>query len=155
MFKFDMYLLMARCYGDNAAPLTADPAPVTNPKKRKKKKLMQEAAQQVHIGIESGLRWPFLACRHMLAGAALQQRECQLPCTDCPMLQVPLLFWRPEDEYYHQHCTASFSFAVPTSGSRPGEEGFEPRRCVMLLTPAQISAARYSPTTDASLVCHY
>ena len=83
MFKFDMYLLMARCYGDNSAPLTADPAPVTNPKKRKKKKLMQEAAQQVRVGIDSGLRWLCLVCRHMLAGAALQQRECQLPCTDC------------------------------------------------------------------------
>ena len=65
-----------------------------------------------------------------------------LHLTACFATQMPLLFWRPEDEYYHQHCTCSYSFAVSTSGSRPGEESFEPRRCVMLLTPAQVSSAR-------------
>ena len=59
------------------------------------------------------------------------------------VLQIPLLFWRPEDEFYHKNCSCSFSFAAPSSGSAPGEESFEPRRCIMLLTPAQISAARY------------
>ncbi|KAK9806700.1 hypothetical protein WJX73_010128 [Symbiochloris irregularis] len=51
-----------------------------------------------------------------------------------------VVYMRPEDEYYHKHCSWSFAFAVP---NRPaGYEDLDQVRLCMLLTSAQVAAAR-------------
>lgn len=53
-----------------------------------------------------------------------------------------IVYTRPEDEFYHKHCTASYTF--PTSRAA-GKDELLALRLVMLLSSEQISAARCSP----------
>ena len=46
MFKFDLYILIARCYADTSTPLASEAALAANGKKKRKKEKQQQAAQQ-------------------------------------------------------------------------------------------------------------
>ncbi len=63
-------------------------------------------------------------------------------CVDFALqVLADVVYMRPEDEYYHKHCSWSFAFAVP---NRPaGYEDMDQVRLCMLLTSAQVAAARW------------
>ena len=52
-----------------------------------------------------------------------------------------IVYARPEDEFYHKHCSWSYSF--PVSGKVVQKDELQPLRLVMLLSPDQAAAARY------------
>ena len=69
----------------------------------------------------------------------------------CLQAAASLVYMRPEDEFYHKHCTWSFTFPV---ASRPaGYEDLEQVRLCMLLTPAQIKTARCLPFSHREEGC--
>ncbi len=61
-----------------------------------------------------------------------------------PSAQEPVVVYaRPEDEFYHRHCTWSYTFPVTSRPLRKDE--LQPLRLVMLLSPEQVAAARWPP----------
>ena len=54
-------------------------------------------------------------------------------------VQPLIVYARPEDEFYHRRCTASYTF--PT-GREVAKDELQPLRLVMLLSGAQIAEAR-------------
>ena len=62
------------------------------------------------------------------------------------------VYARPEDEFYHKHCSWSYTF--PVSGKVAQKDELQPLRLAMLLTPDQAAAARcVSPCTASSQHC--
>jgi protein BCP1 len=50
------------------------------------------------------------------------------------------VYVRPEDEFFHQHASASFTF--PVEGRAVGKDELQPLRLVMLLPASKVAAAR-------------
>jgi len=68
-----------------------------------------------------------------------------------PSAQEPVVVYaRPEDEFYHRHCTWSYTFPVTSRPLRKDE--LQPLRLVMLLSPEQVAAARWPPSSRNSLL---
>lgn len=51
-----------------------------------------------------------------------------------------VVYVRPEDEFFHQHASASFTF--PVEGRAVGKDELQPLRLVMLLPASKVEAAR-------------
>jgi protein BCP1 len=51
-----------------------------------------------------------------------------------------VVYVRPEDEFFHQHSSASFTF--PVEGRPVGRDELQPLRLVMLLPADKVVAAR-------------
>ena len=67
--------------------------------------------------------------------------------------QMVTVYARPEDEFYHKHCSWSYTF--PVSGKIVQKDELQPLRLVMLLSPDQAAAARYvSPFINRAGVLH-
>jgi protein BCP1 len=66
-----------------------------------------------------------------------------MPCCAtlwCALLQPVIVYVRPEDEYFHKHAAASFTF--PIEGRAVGKDELQPLRLVMLLPANKVQAAR-------------
>lgn len=51
-----------------------------------------------------------------------------------------LVYVRPEDEFFHQHSSASYTFTI--EGRAVGKEELQPLRLVMLLSADKVAKAR-------------
>jgi hypothetical protein len=51
-----------------------------------------------------------------------------------------IVYVRPEDEFFHKHATASFTF--PVEGRAVGKDELQPLRLLMLLPANKVAAAR-------------
>jgi protein BCP1 len=51
-----------------------------------------------------------------------------------------IVYVRPEDEFFHQHAAAAFTF--PVEGRAVGKDELQPLRLVMLLPASKVPAAR-------------
>ena len=51
-----------------------------------------------------------------------------------------IVYVRPEDEFFHEHASAAFTF--PVEGRAVGKDELQPRRMVMILPAEKIAAAR-------------
>lgn len=61
------------------------------------------------------------------------------PAKKRPKLE-PLVYVKPEDEFFHKHCSWSFTFSTPKEGA--AAEDLQPLRLVMLVTSDQAAAVR-------------
>lgn len=52
-----------------------------------------------------------------------------------------VVYVRPEDEFFHKHASASFTF--PVEGRAVGKDELQPLRLVMLLPASKVEAARW------------
>ena len=50
------------------------------------------------------------------------------------------MYSRPEDEFYHRHCTEAYTFPLDKPVAK---DELQPMRLIMLLDRAQIDKARY------------
>lgn len=51
-----------------------------------------------------------------------------------------IVYARPEDEFYHKHCSWSYTF--PVTNKDIAKDELQPLRLVLSITPQQVTAAR-------------
>jgi hypothetical protein len=57
-----------------------------------------------------------------------------------------IVYVRPEDEFFHKHATASFTF--PIEGRAVGKDELQPLRMVMLVPANKVDSARWVGATE-------
>ena len=157
MFGMTSFVLVARCYA--AMPASAAGALQQPPKKRKQQRALADARAKVRDAHVTRRACVHAQVRSCVSAAGMREPRA-VQCGGClrsqgragawPVLpsvgtaaQAELLFWRPDDEFYHKHCQWSFWFASP---GEPGQDSLQPARCCMLLTHTQAQSARCAPS---------
>ena len=54
--------------------------------------------------------------------------------------ETVIVYARPEDEFYHKHCSWSYTF--PITSKEVAKDELQPLRMVLSMTPQQVTAAR-------------
>lgn len=121
-FAFERFLFVSRIYVD-CVPSTSEKQSNLRQKTKKQKVGLLPAAE--------GSQQPgsLLQCSRGVCAGMQGQKG-----------QMVTVYARPEDEFYHKHCSWSYTF--PVSGKVVQKDELQPLRLAMLLTPDQAAAAR-------------
>jgi hypothetical protein len=120
-FKFNQYLLMTRVYTDPLTTQQGAHAAMGPPAAKPPKSGAKQQQQQQQ--------------------PAKKQKTQRAAASSSGAGQAPVIVYvRPEDEFFHKHASASFTF--PVEGRAVGKDELQPQRLVLLLPASKVTSAR-------------